>query len=334
MKTKIAIIGAGLSGLTAAQFLKEHADINIFDKSRGVGGRLSTRRAAPYAFDHGAQFFTAKTNAFKTFISPMIEAGVIAPWEARFVEIENKDITLKIQWGHTPLHYVGVPAMNAIPKYLSRDLNTQLNTRVKAIARHQKKWLITDQDDNTLGEYDWVISAIPPEQALALLPKTHPCHSMVTAYKMQACFALMLGFEDDPDLEFDVARIHDDTVSWISANNTKPGRAHPYSLLIHSTNQWANKHIDTNHTQVMDILCQKTIELIGFDPNKIAHKALHGWRYANIEKQKGEAHFIDADLGVAVCGDWLIQGQVEAAFESGYKTAKEILKTLGEHNDQ
>lgn len=52
--TKIAVIGAGLSGLSFAHLLQDYAEIILFEKARGVGGRMSTRRAEPYCFDHGA----------------------------------------------------------------------------------------------------------------------------------------------------------------------------------------------------------------------------------------------------------------------------------------
>ena len=68
---KIAIIGTGISGLTCAHYLKELADITLFEKARGVGGRISTRRADPFCFDHGAQYFTAQSKEFKTFIKPL-----------------------------------------------------------------------------------------------------------------------------------------------------------------------------------------------------------------------------------------------------------------------
>ena len=53
-KKNIAIIGAELSGLSLASFLKDHAAISIFEKARGVGGRMSTRYTDDFQFDHGA----------------------------------------------------------------------------------------------------------------------------------------------------------------------------------------------------------------------------------------------------------------------------------------
>ena len=86
---KIAIIGAGISGLTAAIVLSEIADVTLYEKSRGAGGRICTRYSDPYNFDHGAQFFTARTPQFKQFLKPLIKAGVIDIWNARFIEVRN-----------------------------------------------------------------------------------------------------------------------------------------------------------------------------------------------------------------------------------------------------
>ncbi|MCV6626839.1 MAG: FAD-dependent oxidoreductase, partial [Cellvibrionaceae bacterium] len=76
--SKIAIIGAGLAGLSAAKQLQNRAQVTVFDKARGLGGRMSTRRCEPYFFDHGAQYFTARSEGFKAFLEPLIEAGVVA----------------------------------------------------------------------------------------------------------------------------------------------------------------------------------------------------------------------------------------------------------------
>lgn len=132
---KIAIIGAGLAGLTAAHFLRQKADITIFEKSRGVSGRLSTRRAEPYHFDHGAQYFSARTDQFKDFIQPLIHSGVIEPWNARFVDISNREISSVKSGDDHDSYYIGVPGMNAIGKYLSRDLDVRIGGCVDSILR-------------------------------------------------------------------------------------------------------------------------------------------------------------------------------------------------------
>ena len=83
MTQNIAIVGAGISGLSAARKLIEKHNVIIFDKSRGVGGRMSTRYSEAYEFDHGAQYFTAKDERFKVLLSSETFEDVIKPWDSR-----------------------------------------------------------------------------------------------------------------------------------------------------------------------------------------------------------------------------------------------------------
>ena len=327
--TNFAIIGAGLSGLTVANILKDYVDLTIFEKARGVSGRMSTRRMEPFYFDHGAQFFKAITSEFKGFIAPMIKEGVIARWDARFVEIENRKIIQKRQWGEDYPHYVGVPGMSAVAKYLSRSLKLELGTRVKTMDKNKDgRWSLENDQGNALGDYDWVISTVPAAQASDLLPSSLIFYPKVKEVTMKSCFSLMLGFDHILPLEFDAALIRDENISWISINSSKPGRNEEYCLLVHSTNNWADEHIDDDRESVMDYLCQHTSEVIGHDVSTANHRAIHGWRYANIEKQEGETHFIESNERVGVCGDWLIQGRVEAAFTSGFELTNKIFGEL------
>lgn len=64
-KQNIAIIGAGIAGLSLANMLNDVVNIEVFEKSRGYGGRVATRHNEDFMFDHGAQFFTAKNEKFK-----------------------------------------------------------------------------------------------------------------------------------------------------------------------------------------------------------------------------------------------------------------------------
>jgi len=75
------IIGAGLSGLIAAHLLAEAGQsVRMIDKGRSVGGRLATRRIGQAVLDHGAQFFTARSERFTAAVDEWIEAGVVEEW--------------------------------------------------------------------------------------------------------------------------------------------------------------------------------------------------------------------------------------------------------------
>lgn len=307
-----------MAGLTLAHRLKDVAQITLFEKARGVGGRMATRYADPYRFDHGAQFFYAKTPAFRSFIAPMIDQGVVQRWDGHFMEFESHNVAAHRDWDQSYPHYVGAPGMNAVGHYLAQHLDVHLNTPVGAL-EYDRQWRLYGTKDNTLGEFDWVVCTAPAQQTAQLLPASFAHIQAIRDIKMQGCFSLMLGFETHKDFGFAAALVRHADISWISVNSTKPGRDAATTLLVHSTNAWAQEHADDERTHVLDYLVAQTCKIIGTDVSNAHHKALHGWRYANISKQPDNIAFVDADHHLAACGDWCIQGRVEAAFTSAMK---------------
>ena len=326
---RIAIIGSGMTGLSVARHLESEAVVKIFDKSRGVGGRISTRRAGDYHFDHGAQFFIARTKSFQKFIQPMIGMGMIKRWDARFCEFDGPNKMRTSEWDAYHPHYVGAPSMSVIGQYLSKDLDIALNTKVVRVEKN-KKWLLFDEDDNELGEFDWVISTMPPAQAIEVLPKRFAHKDCLSQIKMLGCYSLMLGFDRAVDLGFDAALVKNADISWISVNSAKPDRSGPTTLLVHSTNLWAEQFMDLADGYVKRRLKTATSKVTGFDAYSACHTGLMRWRFANIGKQSGPMSFIDHKNKLVACGDWCIQGRIEAAYCSGIYTAQSILERLKE----
>jgi len=81
----VLIIGAGMAGLAAAQILAQHGiKVRLLEKSRGLGGRMATRRITTSQgevwVDHGAQYFTCRSPEFQTFLAPLIAQGQVMPW--------------------------------------------------------------------------------------------------------------------------------------------------------------------------------------------------------------------------------------------------------------
>jgi renalase len=324
---KIAIIGAGISAITIAKNLKNIANVTLFEKSRGVGGRMAFRLSGHYEFDHGAQFFTAKHQNFKNFIEPLIKKNVIKRWDARFAEFKNSTLLRETTWDSEYPHYVGVPGMNSISKYLSKELDVRLNTTVNKISKNSNNiWNLFDEKLNNLGEFDWVISTAPAIQSAEILPKYFKYHKDLLNKKMVSCFSLMLGFKKALPLSWDAALIREADISWVSINNSKPHRKKSFAMLIHSTNVWAEKHLSDDPQDVISFLNKETSQIIGYDTSHADHIDLHGWRYANIKKQSKSDLLIDYENRLASCGDWLTQGKVECAFDAGFRMAKEINK--------
>ena len=85
-KPKLAIVGTGMSGLACADGLGQNFEISLFDKSRGLSGRLSTRRGESHAFDHGAQYFRSETKLFAATEPP--KPGIFAVMDPRHVCFE------------------------------------------------------------------------------------------------------------------------------------------------------------------------------------------------------------------------------------------------------
>lgn len=326
--TSIAIIGAGLSGLVLAHQLKEFVQVTLFEKSRGVGGRLATRYAEPYQFDHGAQFYLAKTEAFQQFLEPFIQQGIVKSWHAKFVEITGDKITGERQWDDSPAHYVSIPKMNALGKALAENLDVKLQTQIQSIKKQGHLWQLTDNNNNLFGKFDWVISTAPAEQSASLLPTSFTHYERVKNTKMQGCYALMLGYKEPLDIPWDAALVKQADLSWVSVNSSKPDRDIGYSIQTLTTNDWADAHIEDDSKSVQAHIVSELAKVTGVRVDHADHIGLHRWRYANVAKQQGEASLIDYENQLGACGDWCIQGRVESAFTSAMHLADTIKQTM------
>ena len=325
---RVAVIGAGLSGLVCARRLQRNARVQVFEKSRGYGGRMATRRYPDYRFDHGAQFFSARSQAFRDFVQPLLDRGIVARWDARFVEIEGGRITVRRNWSDDPPHYVGVPGMNAVGRALGEGLDLRLGIRVGEISGRAGDWLLRDIDGRALGRFDWVVSSIPAPQAISLMPDAFAYRDAVGDCAMPGCYALMLGFAEPPELDWEAALVKGSAISWISVDHGKPGRDGGGCLLAQAGNSWSEANMELADPEVTGHLLAEIGRVTGLDPGRADFVRLHRWRYANPGRRQGDRSLVDDARQLAAVGDWCIHGRVEAAFHSGLDGAKRILEML------
>lgn len=325
---KIAIIGAGLSGLVAAQQLKSVALVTVFEKSRGPSGRLSTRDAQPYQFDHGAQYFTARSEAFREFLNPLITAGHVAEWNTDIFDLDNhrKGAAQKRVEGGP--FYVAIPKMNQLGKALASGLTVRYSTRIISMDRSHDKWHLLNDNNKSDGGFDWVICAIPSTQCARILPESYRFMPDIKQQKMSGCFALMLGFKESLNLPWQALKVNNSAISWICVNSCKPDRPPGYSLLVHSSNSWAETHMDVDQQHVKNQLVEELETIIGWNISHFDHIALHRWRYANSEPRSLENTLLDSQMQLGACGDWCVEGKVEGAFNSAMRLALRLKALL------
>jgi predicted NAD/FAD-dependent oxidoreductase len=298
--TKIAIIGAGMAGLTAARDLAAAgAAVTLFDKGRKPGGRVATRRG-DFTFNHGCQFATARDPGFRA----VLEGAGAAIWAAAGAH-----------------KFVGRPDMAALGENLAMGLDVRLNAQVTALARGPAGWRLTLADAPD-AVFDTVVLAIPAPQAAVLLA-AHEFGRVVGQAHLAPCWALMLGF-DEAVAGPDVWR-GDGPAAWIAREGSRPGYlGSGVAYTVHASAAWSKTHLEETAEAVAPALLAAFAAATGISAAPVFIRA-HRWRYALADRVLGEASLWDAAARLGVCGDWCLDGRLEAAYLSGKDVAGRIL---------
>ena len=307
----VAVVGAGLAGLACAEALQAAGcHVRLFDKGRGPGGRMSTRRVpwngSDIAFDHGAQYMTARDPAFAAQLAAWHQAGIVAPWPAAGADA-----------------WVGTPAMNAPVATLASQFAVAYTCRVKGLARGDHKWLLHG-DGCTDEGFDQVVVAVPAEPAAGLLIDHHVVFAAeARATSSQPCWTVMAAF--DQPLPIAADRIQGSgAVLWAARNSAKPGRKGPEAWVIQASPAWSLAHLGADPDIIVESLLTGLAAMTGTDlPAPIISQA-HSWLYAR-SGASGRGCLWDRGLNLGVCGDWLLGPRVECAWLSGRGLAAAML---------
>ena len=327
----IAIVGAGLAGLSCAQALLQAGHtVHVFDKSRGPSGRMSTRRAeddnGPWQCDHGAQYFTARDPAFRAEVARWQQAGVAALWNARLASFDGTAWTTPA----TPLErFVGTPRMTSPAAWLVQHLGepalAQWQTTVQRLDHSEGGWTITSAEHGLHSpRYSAVLLAVPAPQAVPLLAPVSPAGAALAASaRMRGSWAVMLRYASPVALPWEGAFINTGPLRWVARDSSKPGRTGQETWLLHASPEWSEAHIEDSAEAVTTALLAAFAALGG--PAPLAATA-HRWRYADTEPALTQGSWWDAQMRLGLCGDWLHGGKVEGAWLSGRALAQQVLK--------
>ncbi|OKH90118.1 NAD(P)/FAD-dependent oxidoreductase [Thalassospira sp. TSL5-1] len=338
---EIAVIGAGMTGLNAAHILHRAGHkVQVFEKSRGLGGRLAARRTDYGIFNHGAQYATARHPDFVQYLENAVDSGAAEHWAAQ--QWPDPTTTPTIAPEPPETWYRGKPAMNKLVSSLNSGFDIQCKTRIAQIAptnhnRYQLYSFASEQDHKNRishGEFDGVIVTIPAPQSAELLMPLSPRFDVINDVKMAPCWAVMLAFQESTALPFDVFSKPDPAISWIGRNPLTKAISPPAPYecwTIHASVDWSQTHLEEKAEDVVNQITAVTKTVFAQAgarlPMPVSSQA-HRWRYARTTSPLGQSHFASADGRVIAAGDWCMGARIEAAFQSGEAAAHAMIDAL------
>lgn len=311
------IIGAGLSGLSAASDLQQAGhNILLVDKGRGLGGRLAGRRIGEATFDHGAQFMTTRDPRFADRVQEWIAAGVAEEWYSSFPGSSDK--------GHP--RYRGVPTMTAVAKHLATDLNILRSVRVLDIAQSDNQWqAILDNGERVIAKSMIITAPIP--QTLDLLASGNIQLSAANQARLErieyeACIAVMAVLDSPSTIPAPGAMaFKEGPISWLSDNQQKGVSTIP-AVTIHGSGAFSAEHFDADSQVAGQQLIDAAKPYLGANVKEFQ---VHGWRYSKpsvVDPQLCMQASKDTQLPpLVLAGDAFDGPRVEGAVVSGWAAA-------------
>ncbi|MDP3676030.1 MAG: FAD-dependent oxidoreductase [Novosphingobium sp.] len=312
---KFAIIGAGMAGLACADAISAAGhSVTLYDKGRGPGGRLSTRRLhtilGEVMIDHGAQYFTVRDPAFKRLVDTWANVGIVAPWLPASADA-----------------WVGVPGMSAIVKQLASGHKVTWDHRVTGMVRKGTGWWLMSENAED-GPFDAVLLAIPAEQAAVILSLHDLSMARVALMaRSQPCWAGMFVFDRPLDGMPSVIRDRGD-LAWAARNNAKPGRPAPEAWTVQASPAWSSARLEYASGEIAELLLAILTEATGTAVPRPVMALAHRWRHA-LSAGTGDGALWNPDLRIGVCGDWLLGPRVECAWQSGQMLAQRCIGSDG-----
>lgn len=322
---RIAIIGAGIGGLALASALRDVALVTVFEKGRGVGGRMATRREGEHSFDHGAQCFTVRTTAFQAWLKPLTAAGLVDEWSGPVVNLEAGRLIGPRHWRER--HLVGVPGMNAIARHLAAGHAVRTEVEVAPLGPSAGAMELVSTGGEPLGEYDLVVSTTTPHQTRALFAGVLAMPGLDRP-RMKPCHALMVALDAPWRQDWIAAKVLDGPIKWISIDSTKPGRDRARaSIVAHTRSSWSRQHAETPTALLGDVLFDALGRAMPAPLSSANVVKAHRWRSALVGKTERPGPFLDHSLGIAATGDWTASSRIEEVVLSALELARRIAAT-------
>jgi predicted NAD/FAD-dependent oxidoreductase len=326
MDAQVLIIGAGVSGLMAANVLKAAGvEVLVVDKGRSVGGRMATRRIQQGAADHGAQFFTVRTAQFQSYVDQWLAEGLVRVWGYGW-----SDGSLKRTAGDGHPRYVVNGGMNALTVHLAKGIQTRVNVEVSRVEWTGTHWLASYGDTQAVTARHLLLTP-PVPQSLNLLrkgavPLAESDVAALEKIEYGPCLCGMFVVEGTVDLpEPGAVQDLSRPIYWI-ADNQRKGISAQRVLTVHAEARYSRDHYNDADDAVLDYMMEALRPYFEGEVTVIEAQ-LKRWRYSVPIITHPYDYLAAQGLPLVFAGDAFGgRGRVEGAFISGLMAGDHLIQ--------
>jgi predicted NAD/FAD-dependent oxidoreductase len=311
----VAVIGAGLSGLSCAQVLRgAGVSVRIFERGPHVGGRCATQLWQGHLVDTGVQFFTAQSGEFKKELLTRLRQfrPIISPILDQYGQV------LPNTFG--PRFYV-LQGNNYFAHVLSGGLEVQLNCEVEPVK-------FKSDGVKVHGEmFRAVVSSLPG-------PQTAHLFGLGTApadYETSLVGLLEYAGTDLGRSRESYARMLGDSKEPLKASyceNNKVGRVvgNKTVFIVEATPGYSLEHADAPSEMYVPALIKRHEEVWEIPQGRLTAAFGHCWKFGR--PKHGQRHEVELPAGAFLCGDSRTAPTVEDVWLDGQKAGDEVLQYL------
>ena len=324
---RVAVIGAGLAGLTCATALKGFARVKVFEKAVFVGGRISRYQVGEFRFNHGGQYFTVSNPLFLNLVEAWQQSGLVRPWDGWIVELDRGQL---INLEDQTQRYTGYPHMQAITDSLAHHCDVSLSTSISEIEKQDDgSWRLFDNRGAYQGIYDVVIIATAAPDVVDLAQQVKSIAGPASKIDMTLCWTALFVFEKSLSMPFDAAFVLDSPLSWVArTQEVQPDASGQECWMIQASPEWSLQYAASFRGRVMHALLDAFFEACDIPPVKPLNSNVHLWKHALPINTLGQDCLFDEDAVLGACGDWCTSPRIEGAVLSGFSMADRVMKHL------
>ena len=305
-RRKVAIVGAGITGLAAADLLvREGLDVQVFDKGRAPGGRIASRRTPSAVYDHGAPQLDAEGTDFADLLRSL---GALRSAANSFV---------------------GSPCNRALMASFASGVSVLSDVRISSLKREADGWVLKTDGGRGFANFDSVLLTAPAPQARDLVVSCDASLAKtLEVVRMHPVWTCMIEFAQDlPDFRLP----ENGPVLRADRMGDKPGREDVRSAwVIHMTPEYTETNLNTDAMLVAPQVLKAFAETCGVQLPAVRHLDAHLWRYAYVDRPFGQPFLSSSVPGLIVGGDWTLGRRAEDGFRSGRAMAQTVLSRMAE----